>query len=105
MERFIHDFVTRLPVSTKWKGEIYDSILVIIDWLTKMVYYKSVNVIINAPGLVGVIIKAVVRHHGLPDSIVSDCGLVFTSKVWFSLYYFFGIKQKLWKAFYPQIDG
>ncbi len=29
------DFVIRLPVSTNWKGETYDSILVIIDKLTK----------------------------------------------------------------------
>ena len=34
------DFVTGLPISTDWKGDSYDSILVIIDWLTKMVHYK-----------------------------------------------------------------
>lgn len=34
------DFVTGLPVSTNWKGENYDSILVIVDRLTKMVHYK-----------------------------------------------------------------
>ena len=31
------DFVTGLPVSTNWKGETYDLILVIVDRLTKMV--------------------------------------------------------------------
>ncbi len=34
------DFVTGLPVSTNWKGDTYDSILVIVDRLTKMVYYE-----------------------------------------------------------------
>ncbi len=44
------DFVTRLPVSTNWKGKTYDSILVIIDRLTKMVHYKPVKVTIDALG-------------------------------------------------------
>ena len=50
------DFVTGLPVSTDWKGDSYDSILVIVDRLTKMVHYKLVKVTINAPGLAEVII-------------------------------------------------
>ena len=54
------DFVTRLPVSTDWKGESYDSILVIVDRLTKMVHYKPVKVTIDAPGLAEVILDVVV---------------------------------------------
>ena len=70
-----------------------------------MIQYKTVKVTINALGLVKIIIKAVVWHHDLSDSIMSDYGLVFTSKFWFSLCYFFEIKQKLLTAFYPQTDG
>ena len=66
------DFVTRLPLSADWKGDNYDSILVIVDQLTKMVHYEPVKVTIDAPGLAEVIIDMVVRHHGLPDSIVTD---------------------------------
>ena len=99
------DFVTGLPISTDWKGDSYDSILVIVDRLTKMVHYEPVKVTINAPGLAEVIIDVVVRHHGLPDSIVTDRGSLFTSKFWLSLCYFLGIKQRLSTAFYPQIDG
>ena len=36
------DFVIGLPISTDWKGTSYDSILVIVDRLTKMVHYKPV---------------------------------------------------------------
>ena len=39
-----------------------------------MVQYKPVKVIIYAPGLVKVIIIVVVRHHGLPDSIITNRG-------------------------------
>ena len=45
------------------------------------------------------------QYYGLSGSIMSDYGSVFTSKFWFSLCYFFGIKQKLSTAFYPQTDG
>ena len=70
-----------------------------------MVYDELVKITINAPILAEVIIKVIVRHHGLPDKIVSDEGSIFTSKFWSSLCYFFGIKQKLATAFYPQTDG
>ena len=99
------DFVTGLPISTDWKGDSYDSILVIVDRLTKMVHYEPVKVIINAPGLAKVILDVVVWHHGLPDSIVSDRGSLFTSKFWSSLCYFLGIKRRLSTAFHPQTDG
>ena len=99
------DFVTGLPLSADWKGDSYDSILIIVDRLTKMVHYKPVKVIIDAPGLAEVIIDVVVRHHGLPDSIVTDKGLLFTSKFWSSLCYFLGVKRRLSTAFHPQTDG
>ena len=95
------DFVTGLPISTDWKGDSYDSILVIVDRLTKMVHYEPVKVTINAPGLAEVILDVVVRHHGLPDSIVSDRGSLFTSKFWSSLCYFLGIKRRLFITFHP----
>ena len=99
------DFVTGLPLSMDWKGDSYDSILVIVDRLTKMVHYKPVKVTIDAPGLAEVILDVVVCHYGLPDSIVTDRGLLFTSKFWSSLCYFLGIKRRLSTAFHPQTDG
>ncbi len=99
------DFVTGLPISTDEKGDSYDSILVIVDRLTKMVHNVPVKVTINVPDLAKVIINVVVRHHGIPESIVTDRGSLFTSKFWSSLYYFLGIKRKLSTAFYSQTDG
>ncbi len=98
-------FVTSLPISAEWKGDSYDLILVIVDWLTKTVYYEPVKVTINAPDLAKVIINMVVHHHGVLESIVTDWGSLFTSKFWSSLCYFLGIKKKLSTAFHPQTDG
>ena len=66
------DFVTGLPISTDWKGDNYDSILVIVNRLIKIVHYKPVIVTIDAPGLTKVIINVVVRHPGLLSSIITD---------------------------------
>ena len=99
------DVVTGLPLSADWKGDNYDSILVIVDRLTKMVHYEPVKVTIGAPGLAKVIIDVVVWHHGLPNSIVIERGPLFTSKFWSLLCYLLGVKQRLLTTFHPQTDG
>ena len=72
MENYLTNFVTGLPISINWKGDSYNFILVIVDWLTKMVYYKPIKITIDAPGLAEVIIDVVVRHHKFLDLIVTD---------------------------------
>ena len=54
------DFVIGLPQSADWRGNGYDSILVIVNWLTKMVYYEPVKTTITAPALVEVILNVIV---------------------------------------------
>ena len=99
------DFVIGLPILTDWKGDSYNSILVIIDWLTKMIHYEPVKITINASSLAEAIIDIVVRHHGLPDLIVTDKSSLFTSKFWSSLCYFLDIKRRLSTTFHLQTDG
>ena len=99
------DFVIGLPILTNEKRNSYDSILVIINWLTKIVYYMLIIVTINAPGLAKVIINVVMRHHGLLDSIITNQRLFFTSKYWLLLYYFLGIKRRLSIAFHLQTNS
>ena len=74
------EFVIGLPLFADCKGDNYDSILVIVNRLTKIMYYKLVKVTINAPRLAKVIIDVVIQYHGLPDSIVSILRAIFTSK-------------------------
>ena len=66
------DFVTGLPISTNWKGDSYDSILVIVDRLTKIVNYEPVKIIIDTPALAEVILDVLLQHYGSPNSIVSN---------------------------------
>ena len=79
--------------------------MIIVNQLTKIVYYVLVKVTINAPGLAKVIIDEVVRHYGVLELIVTDQDSLFISKFWFSLYYFLEIKRKLSTAFHPQMNS
>ena len=54
------DFITGLPQSADGRGNGHDSILVIIDWLIKMVYYKHVQTTITALTLAEVILNIIV---------------------------------------------
>ncbi len=74
------------------KDKTYDSILVIVNWLIKMVHYKPVKVTIDTLTLIEIIIKTIVQYHSFPDSIVTDWGSDFTSKFLLLLYYFFKIE-------------
>ena len=74
------DFVTDLLILTDWKGDSYDSILVIIDQLIKIVHYEPIKVTIDTLGFAEIIIDVVVMHHSLSDSIVIYQGLLFILK-------------------------
>lgn len=54
------DFVISLTISTDLKGDNYDSIFIIIDWLSKMIYYKQMQITIDAYGVAKVIINVIV---------------------------------------------
>ena len=49
-----------LPQFIDWRANGYDSILLIVDWLTKMVHYEPVQMTITAPALAEVIFYIVV---------------------------------------------
>src|SRR5947207_4840471 len=94
------DFVTDLPAS---KG--YDSIFVVVDRLTKMCHLVPCNKTTSAPEFAQMFLRHVIRLHGLPDSIVSDRGSVFTSQFWNALTKSLDLKKRLSTAFHPQTDG
>ena len=54
------NFLTGLPVLTNRKCETYNSILVIVNGLIKMVYYKPVKINIDALRLAKVIFDVIV---------------------------------------------
>lgn len=69
-----------LLLFTDWKDYSYNSVFVIINCLTQMIYYKLVKVINNAPKLVERIINVVIQHFSLPNSIINKRRAISLSK-------------------------
>ena len=61
------DFITKLPIV-----QGYDSILVVVDRLTKMVYFISTMEKTSAEGLARLFRDNVWKLYGLPESIILD---------------------------------
>jgi len=94
------DFITKLPLA-----QGYDSILVVVDRLTKMVHFISTTEKTSAEGLARLFRDNVWKLHGLPKSIISDRGPQFAAGLMRKLNEKLGIKSKLSTAFCPQTDG
>jgi len=94
------DFTTDLPTS-----DGYDSILVLIDRLTKMSHFIACRKNLNARGLADLMTKEIFRLHGIPKDIISDRGTLFTSEFWKQYMKEMEVERKLSTAFHPQTDG
>ena len=83
----------------------YNDILVVIDWFSKEVVFVLCTKEETAYSTTELFRDHVWCQHGLPNTVVSDCGLVFASNFLEELYKLLGIKMKMSTAFYPQTDG
>jgi len=63
------EFITKLPLA-----QGYDSILVVVDQLTKMVHFIPTTEKTSVEELARLFRDNVWKLHGLPESIISDRG-------------------------------
>ena len=74
------DFITKLLLSKEpLIGITYDSILVIMDSLTKFVYLKLYKEASTIEDLVYIFNKVVITRHGTLDKLVSNRDKLFIS--------------------------
>lgn len=100
------DFIVKLPASKDpATGVKYNSILTVVDRLTKYTKYIPWKETWTAEDLGHIILREVVSQHGAPKDIVSDRGSLFTSRFWETLTAGLGIKRKMSTAYHPQTDG
>jgi hypothetical protein len=85
------DFITGLPPS-KWRNQVFDSILVIVDPYTKWSIYVPCRKDIDAKDLAEIILERLSGIYGMPRNIISDRGSVFTSKFWSTLCFYLGAR-------------
>ena len=94
------DFMGPLPLS---RG--YNYLLVVIDCLMLQVHLVPTTTRVTTKQVAWIFLTEVVRHHGVPDSIVSDRDTKFTSTFWRELHQLMGTKLLMSTAFHPQTDG
>ncbi|GJY83890.1 putative reverse transcriptase domain-containing protein [Tanacetum coccineum] len=95
------DFVTKLPKTSQG----YDTIWVIIDWLTKSAIFTPMRETDPLDKLARLYLKEVVTRHGIPVSIICDRDPRFASNFWRSLQNALGTNLDMSTAYHPQTDG
>src|SRR2546423_11262874 len=86
LEIITMDFITGLPPS-KWRGKVYDAILVIVETFTKFAIYILYRKNIDALKLIKLMLERVITFFSISKNLVSDQGSLFINKFWSSLYY------------------
>ena len=94
------DLITDLPNSDE-----YDTILVIIDGLTKVSHFIPCRKDLDAWWFAIPFLKNIIQLHGIPRDIITDRGSLFTSELWKHTTEKLEMKRRLSKAFHPQTDG
>jgi len=75
------DFIVELPQSAG-----HDSIMVVVDSVTKCAHFISTVTTISATGAAHLFLNHVWKHHGLPRKVVSDRGPQFIAEFTWELY-------------------
>ncbi|UTT89899.1 hypothetical protein NDA17_006194 [Ustilago hordei] len=99
------DFIEGLPPSKKYDSKTYDSILVIVDRLTKFAILAPTHKTVTAKQTAVLLYGHMVRLFGYPDHMVSDRGRQFISGAWKAFAEQMGVKHSLSTAYHPQTDG
>ena len=90
------DFITKLPLA-----QGYNSILVVVDQLTKMVHFIPTTEKTLVEGLARLFRDNMWKLYRLPKSIISDRGPQFAAGLMRELNGMLGIESKLSMAFHP----
>ena len=90
------DFITKLPLA-----QGYDTILVVVDWLTKIVHFIPTTEKMTAEGLAKLFRDNIWKLHGLSKSIISDRGPQFMAGLMKELNQILGIESKMSTVFHP----
>lgn len=94
------DFITNLP-----KSRGYDSIMVAVCRLSKMVRCISHRMTDGSREIASLFTQLVIKNHGVPDEIITDRDSRFTSKEWKLFVGGINTSHKLSTAFHPETDG
>lgn len=95
------DLITSLPKSKAGN----DAIVVFVCRFTKQIHAIATHTTSTASDLARILLREVVRHHGLPKSIVSDRDPRFIAHFWKDLWALLQTKLNMSTSYHPQTDG
>jgi hypothetical protein len=95
------DFIVGLPRTQSG----YDSIWVIVDWLTKVAHFTLVKTTYSRQQLVELYMLRIVCLYGVPKKIVFDKWIQFTLRFWERLHETLDTQLRLSSAYHPHNDG
>jgi hypothetical protein len=94
------DFIEALP---KFEGK--DTILVVVNKLTKYSHFIPLSHPFTIKCIVQVFLDNVFTLHGLPLAIITDRDRIFTSQLWQDLFKSLNVKLRFSSVYHPQTDG
>jgi transposase InsO family protein len=94
------DFIVGLPRTSRG----YNSIWVIVDRLTKSVYFITVAMTYKVRQYDELYISHIVRYHGILKTIISDRGSIFIAHFWEQLHECLGTHLIRSLAYHPQTN-
>ncbi|WVZ77328.1 LOW QUALITY PROTEIN: hypothetical protein U9M48_025207 [Paspalum notatum var. saurae] len=94
------DFIEGLP-----KSKNHDTILVVVDKLTKYAHFLPLTHPYTAFTVAQVFVNHIYKLHGMPKIIISDRDKVFTSNLWQELFKLTDTTLNMSSSYHPQTDG
>ena len=95
------DLTTGFPMT--WRQ--HDSIMVVVDKLTKVAHFISVKSTHKIDDIAKIFMKEIFKLHGFPKEIVSDRDPKFISNFWKGLFAYLGTKLNFSTTYHPRTDG
>ena len=94
------DFISGLP-----KSRGYDTILVMVDRLSKYNHFILLKHPFTAKSIAENFVKEIVRLHGIPKSVLSDCDPIFMRTFWQELFRMQGTQLYMSSSYHPESNG
>ena len=87
------------------KSKRYDSILVVVDWFSKMGCFIPTKSTVTAKEVADLVFANVFKYWGMPKNMLSNRDPKFVAKFWKQLFYKLGAELLKSSAYHSETDG